>query len=309
MVQSAQSRVLLSCFAATLSLTAGGINLSGKSFVHLNGGYAKHADRIYHWRARTNRDRGPRQNPDPRNYHPMSHADAASFEPLGDDGFGRDKNTAFWDGHGIQGSDAATFKVMGRQFARDATHLYFRDQAIAGIDAASVAVLSPDDVFFKDKNGIYFLTYRDNFSKPRPVPADQDSFLRLDGYYSQDRQHIFYEDKILEGVDLKTFEVYPPYDDDFAKDKNHVYKRGARLETPHAETFELISQAYSRDKNHVYYNSRLGRDTGVIDGADPETFTYFNGKYQKFGEHHVDAEDKNFYYISTATGLIVLDKH
>lgn len=282
--------------------------MSEKTLIYLDGGYAKDDDKVYHWRARSNRDIGPLHNPDPKNYYPVPHANVPSFEALGANGYARDKKVAFWHGEIIPDSDVATFEVIGRQFAKDAEHFYFRNQVIPGVDVGSVKLFSPDEVFFKDQYGVYFLTYQDNFSNPRIIPADKDSFVRLAGYYSRDRQNIYYEDQILTGADLGTFEVFPPHDDHFAKDKHHVYKYGVKLAKPDAATFELISQSYSKDKNHVYHNQDFTPGTGVIEGADPGTFVFLEGKYKKVGKQHYDAEDKHHYYLSTATKLIVIKK-
>jgi len=86
--------------------------------------------------------------------------------------------------------------------------------------------------------------------------------------FSKDKNHVYYVTTILEGVDAPTFEFF--YKDFLARDKNKVYRREEPINGSDPRTFALIEiedyMGYGKDKNHVF----LG--TEIVQGADPATF-------------------------------------
>ena len=92
---------------------------------------------------------------------------------------------------------------------------------------------------------------------------------------------VFYENKygkeIVKKADSKTFEILPRKD--FAKDKNHVYMSGIKLENADPATFKKLDGMYAKDKNSVYVLWYKIRE------ADPATFQILNSGYSKDKNH------------------------
>lgn len=103
------------------------------------------------------------------------------------------------------------------------------------------------------------------------IPANNWALLEKDGdtwgrYYRKDGQ-IFWKAKVdqeLANIDVPTFGANAKYMD-FAQDKNGYYFFGEPLPVD-PKTFEILSNAHSKDKNGVYYGVHK------MEGADPKTF-------------------------------------
>ena len=91
-------------------------------------------------------------------------ADSASFKPITTDcvcDLGVDKNTVYYGGVSIVGSDPATFGELSNGYFSDANAVYFNGQKVVGADVSSFVVLSDatstSGITYdaKDKNHLY----------------------------------------------------------------------------------------------------------------------------------------------------------
>ena len=84
------------------------------------------------------------------------------------------------------------------------------------------------------------------------------------GFYKRNNK-IYLNDTIVKGTDANTFEAIWY---DWQKDKNHYYYEGKVVTEIDYKTFKILSvnDHYSKDKNHVFYENK------IINGADPKTF-------------------------------------
>ena len=114
-----------------------------------------------------------------------------------------------------------------------------------------------EDLFIKDKNGVYKYSYGDTAQKLNGI--DPKTVEVFNKFYLKDKNGVYYldENKIkilnLEGMDLKTLEVV---DNSYLKDKNSVYlvqeNKLKRLEKIDPNTFKNVGGNYVKDKNGVY---------------------------------------------------------
>ena len=114
-----------------------------------------------------------------------------------------------------------------------------------------------EDLFIKDKNGVYKYSYGDTAQKLNGI--DPKTVEVFNKFYLKDKNGVYYLDKNkikilnLEGMDLKTLEVV---DNSYLKDKNSVYlvqeNKLKRLEKIDPNTFKNIGVNYVKDKNGVY---------------------------------------------------------
>lgn len=124
-----------------------------------------------------------------------------------------------------------------------------------------------------------------------PYNASNKGYKIKDGkVYWSDAYYLY----PINDVDVKTFETI---DETFSKDKNQVYfttiYAGTRIiENADPSSFKIISEDnpiyntyYTKDKNHVFYNSRLIAD------ADPDSFQRINDAVNK--------DKKNVWFITS----------
>lgn len=117
--------------------------------------------------------------------------------------FGADKKHAYCMGKIIDGVDVNTFAGIGYEYAKDETHVYYRDcTLVAGANAVSFSKIG-ETIFYKDKSHVFYSGHI--------IPeAQSQSFRPLDdGELGVDDQHVFYRDVLVPNVDPKQIENLP----------------------------------------------------------------------------------------------------
>lgn len=149
---------------------------------------------------------------------------------------------------------------------------------IDGADPVSFKVLNQE--YSKDKNSVYFATVN---GVSRVEQADSESFILPEGFaedqIARDANHAYYEGKIIEGVDLGTFQSLS---EGYSKDKNFVYLNGKKIEGADTTNFVVLSWPYSKDKKNIYFFNQ------VLPNADSATFKVLCDR---------KAQDKNNFYL------------
>ncbi|MCR5242505.1 MAG: DKNYY domain-containing protein [Prevotella sp.] len=167
--------------------------------------------------------------------------------------------------------DAASFESIKGWLGRDDSHVWFKDVLVPNADPATVK--AKDYPLFRDKRDFYYK------GKPMHV-ADMEQFRIIkqseDNFWATDGQFIYRDSMRVEGADPATFEVIEMA---HTKDKNHVYYFTRILEGADPETYAVMG-IYSKDKSHVWCFDDL------IEGADVETFEVDKDDFY-------DAHDKN----------------
>lgn len=151
-----------------------------------------------------------------------------------------------------------------------------------------------EDLFIKDKNGVYKYSYGDTAQKlngidPKTVEVFNKFYLKdKNGVYKYYFTYITVNDKELKkepNFDAKTFEIVDP-DGRYVKDKNNVYCDGEIINGADPATFEMLKKGninYTKDKNNIYYWKTK------IEGVDRDTF--------KIMENPNFSKDKNNIYF------------
>ena len=155
--------------------------------------------------------------------------------------------------------------------------------------------------YFEDMNKFLEIMKSLNYT----VKKDVDFFIFSNDYKEISRRYLsngkkiyyigFSDGQELKDVDVNTFEIL---ENPYSKDKNNVYFMDVKIENVDAETFEVLGKGYSKDKNNVYFEvTSIGdENTGfsihltAITAADVKTFRIL-GKY-----NDGKARDKNNYY-------------
>ena len=141
--------------------------------------------------------------------------------------------------------------------------------------------------------------------------ADPATFEQVKDWLGHDSERVYFEDKLVPGVDVATLEAkrYPLFCDkndyyyecvrlhvadmksfktikwfehDFwAKDSRCAYYDSVRIDGVDLASFELFDRWYARDKNHIYMNGVM------LPGADPATFEPLGYSFYYRDKSHV----------------------
>ena len=177
-----------------------------------------------------------------------------SFENYAE--YSKDKNNVYYDFQKIEGADIKTFEPDGYSIGKDKTGAYYKTHKINGIDVNSTEVL--ENEFYKDKNNIYYRNKKLENFKPENFEVISSSLVgqNEDFYYFTEDENDNTKFFLLENknVDAETFEVL---DEEYTKDKNNVYYKGKILKGADVKTFDIhynkSDNGYKiKDKNKVY---------------------------------------------------------
>jgi hypothetical protein len=190
---------------------------------------------------------------------------------------------AFYGSRRLEGDGLEVMGLGG--YARSRSHIYFRGEAIAGVDARSFRLYPENQTYGRDKDHVVM------DGKLRPQ-IDAASFMLLTGGVGKDRNHLYWgtdpvvgvdparvvwmgrgywkDDKSvffsrsrIEGADAPSFRLLMSH----AIDKRRVYNHGKALEGVDAVSFQEINFGYARDATRVYHYGR------PLEGADSASFS------------------------------------
>ena len=159
---------------------------------------------------------------------------------------------------------------------------------------------------------------------------DKATFQEIDASYSKDKNGVYVIEnrvwKKLEGLDPVTFEIINISGSArrYLKDKNGIYSIIYSMDgdsdklvlenLPYdPQTYEVINQLYSKDKNNIYYSDRkiIGVDLPTFQRIDENIYSkdknniYFRGKkisgadkdtFEKIDKYNYSKDKNNIYY-------------
>jgi hypothetical protein len=189
---------------------------------------------------------------------------------------------------------------------------------IKGADLKSFQISAFEWEFAKDSNCVYYYFEDGCISEADPATFRLFPEKLPDGefiaVYAIDALHTYYEGRIIVGADRNTFQTLDSsagQSSGFAKDKNTVFYENIVFSSllnlrdveVDASTFAPLFggsslTAYSKDRNHVYFETSLASDGDtvegsfkLVEGADPSTFVSVSGN-----NSHIDARDDHANY-------------
>jgi hypothetical protein len=257
-------------------------------------GYSVHGNKVFY------------KFPFPQGATEIEEADAATFQLMGESSdsevddsryYGRDKNSVFYYGHIIPGSDGPSLKLLGTYFAKDKGQCYYNGTALPEADPATFVVKDRD--FSADKGHIYrrdyimdtdpsiFETF-DSSSVVRTantvsvydyvVKLPKDASFKFIGFnYFAINGQVYRWEKMLTDAEMTNFTVLTDW---ISKTTEHVYYDDKIIEHADPQTFRLLASPYSRDAKHVFFFER------IVENADPATFEVINDKFQCARDKH-----------------------
>ena len=150
----------------------------------------------------------------------------------------KDDKNVYYMGKKIENADIISFKVLNEYSAKDKNHVYIGNSSIGLWKLDKIEnpetfeflsdTINTDSFYGKDKYNVYYVnriflscfgTYTWIGFKVEGI--NRDKVEVLNDWFIKDDKNIYFEGKILEGVDYNTFEVLPNGD---GKDKNRSYE-------------------------------------------------------------------------------------
>lgn len=129
------------------------------------------------------------------------------------------------------------------------------------IDLQTFTEFDKSTMFSKDKNNVYY-SYTSTSGAYRVIvnEANAKTFKPLSDYqYGIDDKHIFYQSKIIKGLDFKKHKILYSLDTtdffiDYVKDDKVVFYNGDTVKGADAKTFKLVDgqKWKAEDKNYKY---------------------------------------------------------
>ena len=155
-----------------------------------------------------------------------------NFEKLGQN-YWKNENKIYYRDKKIENADIMSFKVLNEDYAKDKNNVYDGNESIGrGIKDPKTFEFLPNGIIYgtlygKDKYNVYYIKNKmsncfDSYYFIYEVKRiNKDKVEVLNDWFIKDDKNIYFEGKILEGVDYNTFEVLPNGD---GKDKNRSYE-------------------------------------------------------------------------------------
>ena len=149
----------------------------------------------------------------------------------------KDDKNVYYMGKKIENADIMSFKVLNEYSAKDKNHIYRGSEAIDSslsgkIKDPETFEFLPNGIIYgtlygKDKYNVYYIKnkmlncFDSSYFIYEVKRINKDKVEVLNNWFIKDDKNIYFEGKILEGVDYNTFEMLPNGD---GKDKNRSYE-------------------------------------------------------------------------------------
>ena len=184
---------------------------------------------------------------------PVAGADAKSFQPMtlrlpnGQQDFGRDNTHVYYGAKRIDGADPDSFRNFGDRSYRDDESVFlwvnYKITQIPESDPKTFEVLNV--VWSKDANRVFF-------ENRGFTPRDMASFELLEGLWARDRIAIYYGNREISQAHRDTFEVLVP-GRTFGIDRDHVFWEGRLVDGADPKTFVGKSLNEGHDHKTSFY--------------------------------------------------------
>ena len=233
----------------------------------------------------------------------LSDANPATFQTLGNK-WSKDDKSVYYNLEKVD-ADPQTFVNINGNYSKDKNYLYVEDvyglpkEAIKEKCNTAELVPIPESGYIHTNTTIYY-NYESDFMS-LPLKDTTSIELLYDGRWLKVDGQVVFDGLLLDDprVDGKTF---VSLDKSFFRDKQNVYfwkwnppgkknRRGLDIVTgADLKTFESIGSYYAKDKNHVYYKTR------ILPDANPQDFRYDEKSGEGYSGNYVyyygDKKDK-----------------
>ncbi len=205
---------------------------------------------------------------------PIVGVDAKTFEYLNFDtlnhSWSKDKNHYYIDYKKIN-VDYSTFTFLNRRFSKDKDSLYADLNSWKFItvkeNTNDISVINCE--YIKDKSTLYYIS---TLSKVELLTNHFETFKTIrivdnDVVCINDKVIVRGVQFKTKTVDANSFKLFRPNQIDYySKDKNHVYYEQNVIEQANPKTYLPLEFGYGKDDKHVYHETKL------LKGVDAKSF-------------------------------------
>ncbi|MEG3755713.1 DKNYY domain-containing protein [Psychromonas arctica] len=184
----------------------------------------------------------------------------------------KDKNQAYYFNTPIPGSDPDTFKVLNDAISKDHQHIYY--------DGYIISNRAPSDVSRSEANKLQKIwEWKALHLDPKTViMVPSEEVIDITNQFYAYQNEVYTRTNKLEGVKPDDVVVLNPEEKTFVRIGDQIFYYNDPIAGADPETFNIISDHFSKDVNHVYWNEHK-----VID-ATPLTFEYQENLYASENE-------------------------
>jgi len=108
-------------------------------------------------------------------------------------------------------------------------------------------------------DSVYYRTWHSwkwfAFNSRTVADADTKSMKKMSWCFGKDKDHVFYEEKIIPGCDPKTFKVLSKKNS-YGRDEGFVYLGTERI-SDDPDHFEMYKRGWAKDRKHVFNNGKV----------------------------------------------------
>lgn len=211
------------------------------------------------------------------------NADPETFEIVNvDQAITKDKNHVYHHNELFnECADSNTFEKLDMWFSRDKNYVYYIDQKLEGSDPNSFISYY---LYGKDQNQVY---YENN----KIEGADPSTFHYLSNEYSYDKNRFYRANTVIQNVDLSgPIQILA---ENVVKTKTQILINNSIKTEVDYDTFAVITDILSKDKNKVYSN-------GKSFSSDPQNFSILQYTSSYDGYYK---DSTNVYYYDDVSGL------
>ena len=225
-------------------------------------------------------------------------ADPATFKVLGK-GYAKDHIHAFYDGCVIDQANGRSFKIIDKGYAKDTRHVFYYGNIVEGADPDSFHKVKGH--LFEDKNDYYWTGYglKVHDKASFVVIGDENNFLTS---WGKDKSHYYYfPDKVCgshkDFNSLHPIKSYMPIGgySAYASDKFSVYFKDSVVIGADPLTFREVDLNIGQDKYQVYDGCR---PTGIKDFSKLKRIGY---SFYNDGDRIYDLHFKENPIVEAAT--------
>lgn len=202
----------------------------------------------------------------------IPNSDPASFEVLGGNYY-RDKNNVYHFHTSIVNADPKSFERLSQEYGKDKRRVYYMGKSIEDADPETVEVLDEELQVIRDKNGVYrygaMMSVPDSrgciefgtqigqefhvYQKYRNDEVSGKLVFLGNGFYRVGNRLCNGEEEFL-GDDPDTFEILS---DGYSRDNLHIFYGSYRMRNVEEESFQVLKDGYARNKRSIFFHTRL----------------------------------------------------
>lgn len=216
--------------------------------------------------------------------------DYETFQILDLDGaIARDKNSSFFGGYQLK-TPTDKLQTLGNDLYTDGEGAIYNGNDLLALDIDQLVI---DKNYLYDHKNVYFKTFFKNYA---PLAADATSFTVLNDNFAKDKHHYFFHDEKLLNIDYKSFKAFNRH----AVDKNRAYYflNSSQISITYSidyDSYEEIGNDYAKDKNHLYFQGTRVNNIDPQKVTQNEFGTFHDGKHVISGSYIVMNANLNSY--------------